>query len=477
MFRRRSLAADMRNANSYEEWLHAARSFEAATGLDGWRSDPKSDHYHHALIRQQLDSLRSMRAAGRIEDLVDHLHESMHRNLGDVSAPELYAVAPTGTKRLIGEYLSEIEATISGLVDSNIPGWPAREKLAVLSRALANFGRTALLLSGGATLGFYHLGVVRALWRAKLLPHVMSGASMGAMIASGICSRSDAELEALFSEEVPDIQLMGLEWRSILGMLRERSLMKPEAMLRVIEANCGRHTFEEAHARSGRTLNISVSPTRISQKPRILCHLTSPNVLISSAALASSAVPGLFPPVTLTQRRGEQERPYIDTETWIDGSFGGDLPMMRMSRLHNVNHFIVSQTNPHVVPFLSGSTQQGVSAFAVGVAVGAMRTQGMQAMQVARTVAGLTPLKGAMELMMSLAQQEYRGDIDIHPRFEPLQYRKILRNPTREDLAHFVIEGERATWPKLAMIRDHTRVARCLERCASRLEARLAEPD
>ena len=105
-----------------------------------------------------------------------------------------------------------------------------------------------------------------------------------------------------------------------------------------------------------------------------------------------------------------------------------------------------------------------------------MRTQGMQAMQVARAVAKLTPLQGAMELMMSLAQQEYRGDIDIHPRFEPLQYRKILRNPSRADLAHFVLEGERGTWPKLAMIRDHTRVARCLERCAAKLRARLEEP-
>ena len=473
MFRRRALAADMRHARSYEEWRHAATSFEAAAGLDRWRADPRSDHYHHDLIRQQLDSLKRKRAAGRVEEVVDHLHESLHRNLGDVGSSELYAVAPTGTKRLIEEYLAETEATIVGLVDGDIPGWPVRRKLEVLSRALANFGRTALLLSGGATLGFYHLGVVKALWQAQLLPDVMSGASMGAMIASGVCCRTDAELDALFADPVPDIQRMGLEWRTLFGMLRERSMMKPETLLGVIEANCGRYTFEEAQARSGRTLNISVSPTRISQKPRILCHLTSPTVLVSSAALASSAVPGIFPPVTLTQRRGDEERSYIETETWIDGSFGGDLPMMRMSRLHNVNHFIVSQTNPHVVPFLSGSSQQGVTSFAMGVAVGAMRTQGMQAMQVARTVAGLTPLKGAMDLVMSLAQQEYRGDIDIHPRFEPLQYRKIFRNPTPEDLAHFVLEGERATWPKLAMIRDQTRVARCLQRCARRLEERL----
>lgn len=37
---------------------------------------------------------------------------------------------------------------------------------------------------------------------------------------------------------------------------------------------------------------------------------------------------------------------------WIDGSVGADLPMKRLSELFNVNHFIVSQVNPHVAPFL-----------------------------------------------------------------------------------------------------------------------------
>ena len=38
--------------------------------------------------------------------------------------------------------------------------------------------------------------------------------------------------------------------------------------------------------------------------------------------------------------------------TWIDGSVDNDLPMTRLSEMFNVNHFIVSQVNPHVVPFL-----------------------------------------------------------------------------------------------------------------------------
>jgi len=183
-------------------------------------------------------------------------------------------------------------------------------------------------------------------------------------------------------------------------------------------------------------------------------------------------VPTLFPPVVLEQRdRSGEVRPYIPTERWIDGSFGADLPMMRMSRLHNVNHFIVSQTNPHVVPFLPRSTRKGVSGFAMGLTVGALRGQGVAMAALAKTAMEATPLKGSMDLLLSLASQEYRGDIDIHPRFEPLQYRKLLRNPSRDDLAHFLLEGERATWPKLAMIHDQTRIARCLTRALQTLEA------
>jgi len=467
-------ARALRHATTYAEWEDAARAWEAATGVARWREDESSAHYHADLIRQQLATLRGLRREGRVPELLDHLHESLHRNLGDVGSPELYERSLLGTKRLIEEFLAETEATIEGLVDSDLSGWDDAAKLAVLQRAHSNFGRTALLLSGGATLGFYHLGVVKALWQAGLLPHVLSGASMGAMIAAGVGCRTDAEVDELLNVPVPDIERIGLKWASIGQILRNRAALRPEVLLQTIETNCGKWTFEEAHARSGRTLNISVAPTRTRQKPRVLSHLTSPRVFVSSAALASSAVPGLFPPVTLMQQgRDGSERPYIDTERWIDGSFGGDLPMVRIGRLHNVNHFVVSQTNPHVLPFI-GSNRKGMKGFAVRMATAPVRRQVLPALEVARKVASMTPAGRSMDLLLSLADQAYAGDIDIHPRFEPLQYRKLLKNPSADDLAHFVLEGERATWPKLAMIRDHTRIARCLGRFEERLRVRMA---
>jgi TAG lipase / steryl ester hydrolase / phospholipase A2 / LPA acyltransferase len=43
-------------------------------------------------------------------------------------------------------------------------------------------------------------------------------------------------------------------------------------------------------------------------------------------------------------------------QRWIDGSVDNDLPMSKLSELFNVNHFIVSQVNPHIVPFLEKSS-------------------------------------------------------------------------------------------------------------------------
>jgi TAG lipase/steryl ester hydrolase/phospholipase A2/LPA acyltransferase len=52
--------------------------------------------------------------------------------------------------------------------------------------------------------------------------------------------------------------------------------------------------FQEAFNRTGRILNITVSPTNRSDPPRLLNYLTAPHVLVWSAAVASSSLPGVF---------------------------------------------------------------------------------------------------------------------------------------------------------------------------------------
>lgn len=51
-------------------------------------------------------------------------------------------------------------------------------------------GRTALMLSGGAIMGMYHIGVVQALIEADLMPKIIAGSSAGSIIASIIATHT-----------------------------------------------------------------------------------------------------------------------------------------------------------------------------------------------------------------------------------------------------------------------------------------------
>jgi len=68
------------------------------------------------------------------------------------------------------------------------------EKKKLFKDCAKAYGKTALCLSGGATMSFYHLGVVKCLLEQKLLPQVISGTSGGALIAALISVRTDNEL-------------------------------------------------------------------------------------------------------------------------------------------------------------------------------------------------------------------------------------------------------------------------------------------
>lgn len=61
---------------------------------------------------------------------------------------------------------------------------PTDAKLAFFNETRHAYGRTALLLSGGAALGYYHSGLTEELLKSGLLPRVASGASAGSLLVS-----------------------------------------------------------------------------------------------------------------------------------------------------------------------------------------------------------------------------------------------------------------------------------------------------
>lgn len=115
----------------------------------------------------------------------------------------------------------------------------------------------------------------------------------------------------------------------------------------------GNTTFKEAYERSGRVLNITVVSDREHSPPKLLNYKTAPDIVIYSAVFASSAIPGVLPPIQLKRKTFDgQVVPYLEEGLlWRDGSLRIDIPIRELHQMFRVNFTVVSQVNPHIIPF------------------------------------------------------------------------------------------------------------------------------
>lgn len=464
---------DLERADSYGQWRELALELDRLEGADAWKQDETSDDYDYLLIRERLRLMRDLRRRGDVRELTFHLAEGLHGNLGNTSSPLLYGYARIGTKRLIEEYVEEAARCLDYVCVGDFPNFSDDEKVLFFKRTGASFGRSALLLSGGATLGMFHLGVIKALWENGLLPRVLSGSSAGSIIAAMVATRSDAQLPAIFD---PDgLNLAAFQRVSFVKMFRHGSTLMDSARLEdCLTANIGEESFVQAFERTRRILGVTVSPAELHQQPRLLNYLTAPNVLVRKAVQASCAIPGVFDPVTLLARDfNGGVVPYMRSKLWIDGSLANDLPLLRLARLHNVNHYIVSQTNPHVVPFLRDNVgrRRGLSNLTSEL----VKVAGRDVVKVAREHLNSYAAGRVVDKLNDILQQRYSGDVTIFPDHTPRQLMRMLANPSAEDIRQYIQAGERATWPKIERVRMQTRISRAFEDCLQWLKDRAEE--
>jgi TAG lipase/steryl ester hydrolase/phospholipase A2/LPA acyltransferase len=278
----------------------------------------------------------------------------------------LYEKTHVGTKLLLEDYIDEVTKQLNFICDVDIEDFTIHEKLEFFRNTQKSFGRTALLLSGGGTFGLYHVGIIKSLCEQKLLPKIISGSSAGAIVAAMFGTRTDKEIHLLSEPENINWNFFerenqkGLRFTKISRLLKQGVVFDIEVFNECMKSNIGDITFAEAYNRTGRILNITVSSSTNFEMPRILNYLTAPNVLIRTAVVASSAVPFLFSSAPLLAKDVYRNIvPWNPSgHQWIDGSVEGDLPMQRISELFGVNHYCVSQVNPHIIPFLNNSHQK-----------------------------------------------------------------------------------------------------------------------
>ena len=232
-------------------------------------------------------------------------------------------------------------------------------------------------------------------------------------------------------------------------------------------------TFQKALEKTGRAMNVSIAPAETHQTSRLLNATTSPSVLMRSAVMASAAVPGIFPPVTLQALDSDgQRKSYLPSRRWVDGSVSDDMPAKRLARLYGVNHYIVSQTNPHVLPFVTDGHRKQSSLGILGAAGRRATREWFNAITLILDRADKK--NGAVtqgtSLIRSIINQDYVGDINILPDYRLINPANLLGFPGEKQVKKLIASGERCTWPKLEMIRQQTRISRTLRQILQQYE-------
>ena len=233
-----------------------------------------------------------------------------------------------------------------------------REKIKTfLKRARAAYGRTALCLSGGAMMGNYHFGSVKALLEVGLLPHIISGTSAGSIIGALVCTRTDEELADVLKPEAltPHMTIFESSWSDRIKRWWRHGTMfdQDDWLKRVKFFTNGDMTFEEAYKKTGRVLCITLSASSKKAPPVLINYITAPNVTIASACLASASVPGFVEPMRLLMKdsNGVVRVQSKTDETYRDGSIDSDIPLSGLAEMLNCRFFLAAQANPHIVPF------------------------------------------------------------------------------------------------------------------------------
>lgn len=467
------LSRALDHAKTYTEWEQLGTELDALAGLDLWKLDNSSADYNYELINERLLSLRTLQEKKQIPALLRSLREGLHHDLGNMGNPSLYTHANVGTKKLIEDYVEQVCTSLEYVCAQPADIIPYDDKIQFFENTGKSFGQPALMLSGGATLGLFHIGVCKALQDQGLLPKVISGSSAGAIMAAMVGSHSDAELEAMYDGD--HWYSDAWRWQSPIKGLMGEGFADQQQLETFLRRNIGEYSFEEAYARTGRHVNVTVSPVHHHQKARLMNELTSPYLLLWSAVLASCAVPVLFPPVTLTTKNEHGDYlPYMPRERWVDGSVKSDLPRERLMHLFNVNYFLAVQVNPHIVPFMESDKkrlEKKLMSWPQRAIREELKFHGAGIMNFMRSQVRNEAGRQLLDHGYAILAQRYYGDVTIAPpRYTLEHFRHIFSEPNKERWEWFRLQGERATWPKIAMIRAHSRISQTLTDCSAQLE-------
>ncbi|RKO97461.1 hypothetical protein CXG81DRAFT_11923 [Caulochytrium protostelioides] len=462
----------LRQSRTQDEWNRNAQQLDQYLGNDAWRYEDACPYYDVELVEKTVRRIRRYRLELETNATLSPEERAYASNLGGIENEALYSHTYFGSKLQVERYVSEVCLALEALARCSELSTDA--KLTFFENASRTYGRSALCLSGGASVTYYHIGVVKALIATGNMPKVITGTSGGAYVAAMIAVRTDDELRAeVFTPDVyKHLTIFDDSW-----LERFRRWWQTGAMFdpnvsyqRLPWITKGPLTFMEAYRRTGRTLCISVSPNKPHSPPKLLNWITSPDVVIGSAVMASSAIPGFLRPVELIMKTASGDLvPWRGVgKRWRDGSLQSDVPERELHQLFDVSYTIVSQVNPHIRLFFFEG--RGAS----GMPTAHRQGRGWRGGFIASTVVQGIKLDLLKWLMLlrdaeilprfmntdwsNLFTQRFEGNSTIIPGTCLRDHLTLLTSPTYDDMARYINGGELDTWPKLHMIQNRMRI-------------------
>lgn len=474
--KRKRLVCKLEESKSYAEYVTNAKKLDKYLGLDQWRKDDRFKYYDWKTIRNTINKLKKYRSQNRIDDIMVLLQSCVKSNFAGIENPLLYSHTYFGTKILIDDYLKEVIKSLNFVINSDKVTY--NEKKLFFRILDKNFGRTCLVLSGGASFCMNHFGILKALIKNDLMPEIISGTSGGGMLAALAATRTNKELLSLITPKLVK-QIHPFDESFIDGVRRWwRTGARFDSLEWARQAQwwtMGSTSFKECRERTGKILNISTVPHDI-HSPTILCnYITSPNCTIWSAMLASAAVPGILNPVVLMQKNKDKLEPFSLGSKWKDGSLRTDVPLSTLNMYFNTKFSIVSQVNPHVMlwifknrgdignPILRSRGPKS-KAFRGGFILSYL--ENLIKLEIIKWLKLMKEFQLFPNFLQSdwsnLFLQKFDGTITLFPKINPDDYRYILSNPTEERLEKIIYNGEKVAWPKLEFIRHRLTIERAI---------------
>lgn len=483
-------AERLKGAKAHGEWIKAAQELDKLDGCEEWKALDESEYYDHEDLRRKLQNLEFARDNEDLTRMLHVIRTELGRDVAGIGHPKLYEHSRLGTKDLIERYVSTAVDTIESamrIAARNRDGGVASNVRQHIVETRQAYGRTGLLLSGGGTMGMMHIGVVKAMFEAGVLPRVISGASAGSIVAAVVCTKTDDEIPTLLEEFCNDLAVFtkgedDARWSSMMYRLFTKGALYDIKNLEdVMQGHVKDMTFQEAYNRTQRILSVAVSHENAKDEPLLLNYATAPHVLIRSAVAASCSVPFIYRPAPLLERNphtGAIQRFGGPDTYFIDGSVSHDIPLNRLRAMLDVNHFIVSQVNPHIVPFLRkeqlGADIHPSQRSWTDTITELARTEVVHRLRQLSEIP-IPTIRKLGHIGSSILEQTYTGDITILP--ETSFGFAVLSNPTPKFMVDAMEKGERATWPELDRIERRTAVERAIDKSVRSARERVVFSD